>query len=93
MKISNISTLLSPSDTYQIYLIAVGDILISSGLDGVFPGGLPIAVVTAVAPLEEGAFSYTINARLLAGDLDEIDHVRVLPPLFSSKEHDEKNLN
>ena len=74
-------------------LIAVGDILISSGLDGVFPGGLPIAVVTAVDPLEEGAFSYTIDARLLAGDLDEIDHVRVLPPLFSSKEQDEKNLN
>ena len=70
-------------------MIAAGDILISSGLDGVFPGGLPIAIVTAVDSLEEGAFSYTINARLLAGDLDEIEHVRVLPSLFSSKEQDE----
>lgn len=62
-------------------LIAIGDVLLSSGLDGVLPKGLPIAIVTAVKALEEGAFSYQIEARLLAGNLDEIEHVVVLPAI------------
>lgn len=62
-------------------LIVEGDRLVTSGLDGVFPLGLSVADVTKVFPLNEGSFSYEIEARPTAPSIGDLKIVFVLPPL------------
>lgn len=64
-----------------IPLILEGDHLVTSGLDGVFPKGLSVAVATAVFPLKEGSFAYEIEARPTACSLNDLKVVFVLPAL------------
>ncbi len=65
-------------------LLRTGDLLVTTGLDGVFPSGLCVAIVSFVQTLKEGASSYEIEAVPTAGSLDELTHVFVLPPLLGS---------
>jgi rod shape-determining protein MreC len=67
-------------------LIQPGDLLVTSGLDGIFPAGIPVAIATRIAPLMEGSFTYDLEARPAAGDLMELTVVFVLPPLGSSSQ-------
>jgi rod shape-determining protein MreC len=60
-------------------LVAVGDLLVTTGLDGVFPADLPIATVSRVLPLREGGCTYEIEALSLAADFDELTDLFVLP--------------
>lgn len=60
-------------------LVQGGDLLVTTGLDGVFPEGFFVAMVEEVAPLEEGATSYDLKARSLVEDLNELRYVSVLP--------------
>ncbi|HEY4255565.1 MAG TPA: rod shape-determining protein MreC [Chlamydiales bacterium] len=62
-------------------IIQEGDLLLTSGLDGVFPPGLKVAVVNRIEPLREGAFSYELEATPAAGNLSDISSVFVLPPV------------
>lgn len=62
-------------------ILKLGDLLVTSGYDGVFPRGFKIAIVSKIQQLREGATSYEIEALPTAGSLDEIDHVMVLPPI------------
>lgn len=62
-------------------LIRLGDLLVTTGMDGVFPKGLHVAKVTAIASLKEGDYFYDIEAVPTAGNLNEIDMVMVLPPV------------
>jgi hypothetical protein len=64
-----------------IPLLLPGDLLVTTGLDGIFPSGLRVATVSRVETLKEGASSYEIEAISTAGSLDELTHVFVLPPL------------
>ena len=68
-------------------LIQAGDLLVTSGLDGVFPPGIPVAVVTTVAPLKEGSYSYELEAKSAAGPLDDLGTLFVLPPLGFTNEN------
>lgn len=61
-------------------ILQVGDLLVTSGLDGIFPADLPIALVTKISPLREGSCSYDLEAKALCSHLDELRSVRVLPP-------------
>lgn len=61
-------------------IIQVNDLLVTTGLDGVFPKGLEVAVVTKVSPLKEGDYSYEIEARPTAGTLDSLSYVFIIPP-------------
>ena len=61
-------------------LIQTQDLLVTSGLDGVFPEGLPIARVHSIAPLKEGAIAYDILAEPLAHDLYDLRYVSVIAP-------------
>ncbi len=70
-------------DLRSMPLVQVGDLLLTSGLDGVFPAGLKVAVVSQVEPLQEGAFSYTLSASPAAGNIADLASVFVLPPLGS----------
>ena len=69
-----------------VSLIEVGDLLITTGMDGVFPPDLPVARVLEVEPLKEGSVSYTIKATLCAGNLDHLLDVVVLPPMKSDED-------
>lgn len=79
-----------PYESYSkkepIALLRAGDVLVTTGLDGVFPTGYRVAMVTKVHLLREGASSYEIEAIATAGNLDEISHVIVLPSMRESFE-------
>lgn len=64
-------------------LIQVGDLLVTTGMDGVFPSGLHAAEVVSIDILKEGAYTYDILARSTASNIDDIKHVFVLPPVIS----------
>ncbi len=64
-----------------VTLLRAGDILVTTGLDGVFPAGYRVAMVSKVQMLKEGASSYEIEAVATAGNLDEISRVVVLPSI------------
>jgi len=62
-------------------LLKAGDVLVTSGLDGIFPAGYRVALISKVLSLKEGASSYEIEASMAARDLDSLSHVTVLASL------------
>lgn len=62
--------------------IVVGDRLTTSGLDGVYPPGLPVARVASVERRAEGGFARVLLAPEAPGD--GVRHVMVLDPMGSS---------
>lgn len=60
-------------------IIQMGDLLITTGFDGVFPKGLVTATVVAVEPLNPGDIFYKIRARAAIENIHEIEFVQVLP--------------
>ncbi len=64
-----------------IPLIRVKDILVTTGLDGVFPADLKIAEVTKIKMLNEGDYYYELEAKPTAEDIDDLCIVWVLTPL------------
>lgn len=65
----------------QMPLIQINDLLITTGLDGVFPFGLEIGQVKRIYPLKEGDFAYDLEAESAVTDLNALTVVFVLPPL------------
>lgn len=59
--------------------IQVGDLLHTSGVDGIYPAGLPVARVTEVERLAEGGFARVTLKPVAA--VDSVRHVLVLEPL------------
>lgn len=69
------------SDPFDVkHPILVGDLLVTTGLDGVFPSGLEVGIVSHVEALAEGESAYKIQAKSLI-DLYDIKTVFILPPL------------
>lgn len=64
-----------------IPILKINDLLITTGMDGVFPPGFHVAIVTHIGLLKEGDFFYELEARPVAGPLEELSLVFVLPPL------------
>jgi cell shape-determining protein MreC len=62
-------------------LLLPQDILITTGMDGVFPAGILVAEVVSVKPLQEGDYTYELEALPIAGNLEELTSVLVLPPV------------
>lgn len=61
-------------------LIKQMDLLVTTGLDGLFPAGLAVARVKEIAPLKEGDYAYSLTAEALE-NLDDLHTVFILPPL------------
>ena len=59
--------------------VQVGDVLTTSGVDGVFPGGLPVATVTDVNRKADSGFARIVLEP--AADADGVRHVMVLEPV------------
>lgn len=64
-----------------VTLIQEGDLLVTSGFDGVFPPGLSVAVAKKVFPLKQGGFAYELEAVPAARALNALSVVFVLPSL------------
>lgn len=62
--------------------LKIGDQLVTSGLDGVFPEGLPVACVTSVI-IEEEEVIYPFQANILASDIKDLKTVTILKPVIS----------
>ncbi|MBS4170093.1 Uncharacterized protein NEOC95_000813 [Neochlamydia sp. AcF95] len=61
-------------------LIKVNDLLVTTGMDGVFPAGLKVAIVTKVDLLREGDFAFELEAKPTIGNLDDLTWVYVIAP-------------
>lgn len=59
--------------------VKVGDTLVTNGLDGVYPPGLPVARVAAVERRVEGGFARVLLAPLARAD--GVHHLLVLEPM------------
>lgn len=59
--------------------VQVGDVLTTSGLDGVYPGGLLVATVTSVERKSEGSFARILLTPIAPSDA--VRHVLLLEPL------------
>ncbi|MDE3045045.1 MAG: hypothetical protein KGJ02_00145 [Verrucomicrobiota bacterium] len=70
-----------PARDLRSGILKKGDFLLTSGLDGVFPPGLKVGVVSSVKPLREGAFAYELEAVPSAENLSDLTSIYVLPPL------------
>lgn len=70
-----------PARDLRTLIVQAGDLLVTSGLDGLFPPGLRVAYVSSVQPLREGDYFYELDASPTAGDLDSLSLVSVLPPV------------
>jgi rod shape-determining protein MreC len=71
----------------EVPILKVGDLLITTGLDGVFPAGLSVGYVTRVNPLREGASAYDIEAKAAVDDLEELSFVTIFPPIDGISEN------
>lgn len=65
----------------EIPIVKAEDYLVTTGLDGLFPKGLKVAKVVKVKPLKEGDYFYELEAKSLAGNLNDIRWVTVLDPV------------
>lgn len=72
-----------------VLILKKGDLLVTSGLDGVFPAGLHVASIQKIFPLKEGDYYFELEARPTVENLDHLSTVFVLQPLGYS--FDEKN--
>lgn len=65
-------------------IVQIGDLLITTGFDGIFPKGLVTATVVAVEPLNAGDIFYKLRARAAIENIHEIEFVQVLPTISES---------
>ncbi|PIS01855.1 MAG: hypothetical protein COT84_00065 [Chlamydiae bacterium CG10_big_fil_rev_8_21_14_0_10_35_9] len=65
----------------EVSILEKGDLLITSGMDGVFPPNLHVGVVSEVDDLDDGSYAYSLKAIPTAGDFNDLSEVFVLPPL------------
>lgn len=73
--------LLSHPSSTPVPILKLNDILVTTGLDGVFPPGLKVAIVTKIDLLKEGDYYYELEAKPVVGNLDELSVVFVIPPV------------
>lgn len=65
----------------EVPILKVNDLLVTTGMDGVFPEGLRVAEVTKIELLKEGGYVYDLEAKPTAGDLDDLNIVYIMPPV------------
>jgi cell shape-determining protein MreC len=76
---------LKDKNAAQYPLIVVDDLLVTTGMDGVFPADFEVATVTKISPLREGDYYYEIEGRSTVGDLDGLSIVFIVPPTGQTK--------
>lgn len=62
-------------------LLKEGDLLVTTGLDGVFPPNLHVGKVTKIAPTKEGDYFWELEAEPTAPHLNDLNYLFVLKPV------------
>ncbi len=65
-------------------IIKVNDVLVTTGMDGIFPPGLRVATVSKIDPLKEGGYFYGLEAVPTAGSFADLSLLYVLPPIVKN---------
>ncbi|NGX43270.1 MAG: hypothetical protein K940chlam7_01565 [Chlamydiae bacterium] len=68
-------------DVPTMTIIQKGDLLVTTGMDGVFPPGLQVAKVAEIDLLKEGDYYYELEAIPMVENFDELSLVHVIPSL------------
>ncbi len=71
----------SPPRDGKVPILKEGDLLVTSGLDGVFPPGLRVGSVSRIAPVKEGSYAYEIEVRPAVNNLNDLQTLFILPCL------------
>ncbi len=71
----------SPTSIPTMPLMQEGDLLVTTGFDGVFPAGLHVGIINKVFPLKEGEYTYSLEATPTAGNLNDLSFVYVISPV------------
>lgn len=71
----------APESIPTLPILQKGDLLVTTGFDGIFPPGLSVATVTLIQLLKEGDYYYELEAIPTAGNLNELEMVYILPPV------------
>jgi rod shape-determining protein MreC len=71
-------------------ILKIGDLLVTTGMDGVFPPGLRVAEVKKIFPLKEGAYTYEIEAAPVVENLDDLHTVFIIPSLEFNPKQEER---
>jgi rod shape-determining protein MreC len=64
----------------EIPLLAKGDLLVTTGFDGVFPPDLQVGIVAQVAPSKPGSYAYEMTVHPIVEHLNDLETLFVLPP-------------
>lgn len=62
-------------------ILQVNDLLVTTGMDGIFPANLPVGEVEKVYPLKEGGYFYEIDVNPFVQSIDDLKAVFIIPPL------------
>ena len=65
---------------FKDVIIKKGDLLVTTGLDGLFPKGFKVGIVTDVSPAQIGRLAHKIKARSILENIHEVQFVQILPP-------------
>lgn len=72
----------SPRDqASDVPILQAGDLLVTSGLDGVFPIGLKVGTVIHSEPIKLGSYSSKIDVKPMVSNLNDLQTVFILPPI------------
>ncbi len=66
-------------------ILKVNDILVTTGMDGVFPPGFQVAIVSKIGLLKEGDYFYDLEAQPIVPSLNELSLVFILPPISQER--------
>jgi cell shape-determining protein MreC len=73
--------ILNQPQSAPLAILKLNDVLVTTGLDGIFPPNLQVATITKIDLLKEGDYFYELEAKATAGNLNELSFVLVIPPL------------
>lgn len=77
----------APSRGEEMPILKVNDVLVTTGMDGIFPPGLKVATVVKIGLLKEGDYYYELEAQPVANNLEELSLVFVIPPFSEELIH------
>ncbi len=68
-------------DAKKAPILKEGDLLVTTGLDGIFPPGLSVGTVIRIAPQQIGSYAFEIEVRSSICNLNDLQTLFIIPPV------------